>query len=110
MRRELVLGVTVCAALVWLMFFASAGSVMVATLVVAVAMLIWFSTVQADRLRDTSGNPHLMLFSLTALAGALVVTAAVFIATPIVFLIGCVVIAAAVVGVVRALRSAMDTG
>ena len=99
---------TACTALVWLMFFASAGSVIVATLAAAVATLIWFSTVDADRLRDAAGRPHPLLFGLTALAGGLVVTAAVFIPTPTVFLIGCVVIAAAVVGVVRAVRASMD--
>lgn len=107
MRRDLVFGVGVSAAVFWLTFFATAGTVVVATLVVAVVALIWFSTVDTSRLRDDAGRPHLMLFGLTLVAGALVVTAAVFISTPTVFLVGIVVIGAAVVGLVRALRAAM---
>lgn len=107
MRRDLVFGIGVSAAIVWLTFFATAGTVVVATLVVAVVALIWFSTVDTSRLQDDAGRPHVMLFGLTMVAGALVVTAAVFISTPTVFLVGLVVIGAAVVGVVRALRAAM---
>ncbi|HVR32865.1 MAG TPA: hypothetical protein VMS74_09170 [Acidimicrobiia bacterium] len=109
MRRDLALGIGTAVAVVWLTFYATAGAVMVATLIAAIVVLIWFSTVDTERLRDRAGRPHLMLFSLTALAGALVVTAAVFIATPTVFLVGCVVFAASVVGLVRALRASMGS-
>lgn len=107
MRRELAFGIVVSAGLVWLMFFATPGTVVVATLAAAVLALIWFSTVETARLRDDAGRPHVMLFGLTLVAGALVVTAAVFISTPTVFLVGLVVISAGVVGLVRAIRAAM---
>ncbi len=100
-------GVLAVIAFVWLTFFASPGTIIVATLVAAVIVLIWFSTVETDRLRDDHGRPHFMLFGLTALGGALVVTSAVFISTPTVFLVGLVVVSAAVVGIVRAIRAAM---
>ncbi|MFP5333235.1 MAG: hypothetical protein ACLGHX_12865 [Acidimicrobiia bacterium] len=109
MRRELTFGIVTAAAVLWLTFFATPGTVVVATLAVAVAALIWFSTVETARLRDDTGRPHLMLFGLTLVAGALVITAAVFISTPTVFLVGLVVICAAVVGLVRAVRAAMGT-
>jgi hypothetical protein len=107
-RLDLTFGIVAAFTVLWLTFFASAGTVMVATLIAAVIVLIWFSTVETMRLSDAGGRPNLMLFGLTALGGALVVTAAVFISTPTVFLIGAVVIAAAIVGFVRAVRSAMD--
>lgn len=108
MRRDLVFGIGVCAAVLWLTFFATPGTVVVATLVVAVVALIWFSTVETARLHDDGGRPHVLLFGLTLVAGALVITAAVFISTPTVFLVGMVVIGAGVVGLVRAIRAAMN--
>jgi hypothetical protein len=109
MRRELAFGVLAALTFTWLTFFATPGTVIVATLVAAVVVLIWFSTVDPARLCDAHGRPHFMLFGLTALGGALVVTSAVFIATPTVFLVGLVVVTAALVGIVRALRAAMYT-
>jgi hypothetical protein len=108
MRREIAFGITASAVMLWLTFFATPGAVVFATLAVAVACLIWFATVETARLRDDRGRPHVMLFGLTLVAGALVVTAAVFIRTPTVFLVGLVVIAAGVTGLARALRAAMD--
>jgi hypothetical protein len=108
-RKDLVFGVLAGFAFIWLTFFASPGTIIVATLVAAVVVLIWFSTVDPDRLRDVQGRPHFLLFGLTALGGALVVTSAVFISTPTVFLVGLVVVTAALVGIVRAIRAAMYT-
>lgn len=107
-RRELMFGIGAAFTVLWLTFFASPGTVVVATLVASVVVLIWFATVETERLQETNGRPHPVLFGLTLLAGALVVTAAVFISTPTVFLVGVVVIAAAIVGLVRALRAAMS--
>ena len=100
-------GIGAAFVVLWLTFFASPGAVILATLVASVVVLIWFSTVETERLRGVDGRPHPMLFGLTFLGGALVVTAAVFISTPTVFLVGAVVITAATVGLVRALRAAM---
>ena len=107
MGRDLAFGVLVCGAILWLTFFATPGSVIVASLVIAVLALIWFSTVEISRLREETGRPNVLLFGLTLVAGALAVTAAVFISTPTVFLIGLVVITAGVIGLVRAIRAAM---
>lgn len=106
----MVFGVAAAAGILWLTFFATPGAVVAATLVAAVAVLIWFSTVDPRRLQGDDGRPQTMLFGLTAVLGALVVTAAVFISTPTVFLVGAVVIAAAVVGLVRTVRAAMEGG
>jgi len=106
--RDLGLGIGVSASVLWLTFFGTAGAVQMATLIVAVGALIWFSTVEVPRLRDDRGRPNMMLFGLTAVAGALVVTATVFIGTPTVFVIGAIVVAAATIGIVRAIRAAMD--
>lgn len=108
MRRDLLFGIGVAFVVLWLTFFASPGTIVVATLIAAVVVLIWFATVETQRLLDPTGRPHLLLFGLTLLGGALVVTAAVFISTPTVFLVGLVFIVAAVVGLVRALRAAMS--
>lgn len=108
-RRDLAFGIGSAAVVLWLTFFASPGAVVAATLVASVVVLIWFATVETGRLCDARGRPHLMLFGLTALGGTLVITAAVFIATPTVFLVGTVVICATVVGFVRALRASMRT-
>lgn len=107
MAKELITGIGACAVILWLTFFASPGAVQVATLVVAVAALIWFATVETGRLRDRHGRPHAMIFGLGAVAAALAITAAVFIATPTVFLVGGVILAGTVTGVVRAVRAAM---
>ena len=73
----------------------------------AVVALIWVATVEPARLRDDGDRPHLILLGLAAISGALAVTAAVFIGTPTVFLTGSVILAATVVGLVRAIRSVM---
>jgi hypothetical protein len=100
-------GVGAAFTILWLTFFATPGTVITATLVASVVVLIWFATVETDRLRGANGHPHPVLFGLTLVGGALVVTAAVFISTPTVFLVGIVVITAAIVGLVRALRASM---
>lgn len=108
MRRDLVLGIAMAAGILWLTFFGTAGTVIAATLVAGVAVLIWFSTVDPGRLLGADGRPQLLLFGLTGVLGGLVVTAAVVISTPTVFVVGAVVVAAAIVGLVRSLRAAME--
>ena len=80
--------VAIAAAALWLTFFGSAGAV------------------DPTRLVGPSGRPHGMVFSLTALGVALVVTAAVLLQTATLFLVGLVVAVAGVVGAVRAIRFA----
>lgn len=107
MRRHLVFGIAAAAGALWLTFFASVTAVLVATLAAAVVVLIWMSTVDTARLRDEHGRPHLVLLGLAATGSALVVTASVLMRTLTGFVVGLVVVVAAVVGIVRAIRAAM---
>ncbi len=94
----------IAATAVWLTFFGSAGLVQVATLAAAVVTFIWFGSVDPARLVGPSGHPHGMVFGLTVLGVALVVTAAVLLQTATLFLVGLIVAVAGTVGFVRAVR------
>ncbi|HEX2152768.1 MAG TPA: hypothetical protein VHL52_02200 [Acidimicrobiia bacterium] len=107
MARSLAFGVTVAAALLWLTFFAGPGSVEFATLAVTAVALWWFATVDPGRLVDERGRPQGMLFVLSVVGCALLVTAAALIATTTTFLILAVGLAAIVTGLVRAVRHGM---
>ena len=100
--RDLAIGIGVAAFAIWATFFASVGALDVATLVMAVIVLIWFATVDPRRITDPQGRPHLMLFGLAAVGTAVVLTAALVIGTGTMFLVAGVAGAAIVVGVVRA--------
>lgn len=101
--RDMAFGIAVAAFLLWITFFATAGFVEIATLGVAVAMFIWFATVERDRLVDGRRMPHVMLFALAVLAGALVLTSALVFATGTMFLVAALTAGAIVVGLARAL-------
>jgi len=106
-RRDLTLGIAFVAAILWLTFFASAGSVQVATLIAAVAMGIWFATVPPLRLVDHHRRPHPLVFGLTLLGALLVIVAAAVLSTATVFLVGLITLTGAGVGLVRAVRFGM---
>ncbi len=109
MRRDLTLGIGFVAIILWLTFFASAGSVQVATLIAAVAMGIWFASVPPHRLVDDRRRPHPLVFGLTLLGALLVLVAAAVISTATVFLVGLITLTGAGVGLVRAVRFGMHT-
>ena len=100
--RELAAGIGTVSFLLWITFFSAAGAVEIATLAVAVAMLIWFATVEPARLTDGGRTPSLMLFLLALMACAFVLTAALIIGTATLFFITFLTVAAVVVGLVRA--------
>lgn len=102
--RDLGLGVGFAGFVLWLTFFGSAGAVEVLTLVVAVGALIWFASVDPDRLVDPRGRPDVMVFGLSLLAGALVLTSMVVMQTGTLFLVAAVIAATFVVGLTRAVR------
>lgn len=108
MGRELALGITAAVGALWLTFFAGPGSVEVATLITATVALIWFATVDPHRLVDERRRPHLLLFGLAALGGALLVMGAAVLSSGITFLTLAVGVAAVVVGMTRALRHGMQ--
>ncbi|HJR93314.1 MAG TPA: hypothetical protein VJ938_12795 [Acidimicrobiia bacterium] len=104
MVRELAFGLASVAVVMWLTFFAGPGSVEVATMAAAAVALIWFATVEAERLVDDRGRPHVMLFGLAALGGALLLTAATMLSSGTTFLTLAIGAATLVTGLVRALR------
>lgn len=101
--KELASGIGMVAFILWITFFSTAGFVEIATLAVAVAMLIWFATVEPERLMDGPRRPSSMLFLLASLACAVVLTATLIFGTATMFLVTILTFGAVVVGLVRAL-------
>ena len=110
MARDLTLGIGFVAGLMWLMFFATPGSVEVATLAVGVAALIWFATVPPGRLVDHKGRPSVFVFGLAGLGAAVVIVASTVISTGTVFLLVAITLGALIVGLTRAIRLGLVQG
>lgn len=102
--RDLLLGIGAAGFVLWVTFFGSAGAVDVLTLVVAVGALIWFASVDPERLVGSGGRPHPMVFGLSSLAGALALTSMLVMQTATLFLVAAVMAASLVIGVTRAIR------
>lgn len=107
--RDVGWGVLVAGGALYLTFFGTAGTVEVATLGVAVAALIWFASVDPQRLVDEQLRPRFALFALAALGGAIVLTAGVALGTGTTFLAVLVTAAAWIVGLVRAVRFRLES-
>ena len=103
--RDLASGIAMVAFILWITFFSTEGFVEIATLAVAVAMLIWFASVEPDRLMDGPRQPSVMLFTLGGLAVALVLTAAVLLQTGTLLFVAFLTLCAVAVGFVRALNA-----
>jgi fucose permease len=108
--RDLTLGIGAVAAILWLTFFATPGSVEVATLIAAVGTGIWFASVSAHRLVDHRNRPNPMVFGLTALAAMLVLAAAAVISTATLFLVVFITVVGGTVGLIRAIRFGLQLG
>lgn len=91
----------------WITFYADAGFVVLATLAAVVVALIWFATVDADRLVDERGRPNLFLFGLAGLGMALLVTASALLVTATTLLTALIGVTAVATGVVRAIRAGL---
>lgn len=100
--RELSSGIAAIVFILWLTFFGTAGFVELATLAAAVAMLIWFATVQPARLMDSPRQPSLTLFLLALLGFAVVLTAALIIGTGTLLFVAFLTLVAIGVGFARA--------
>jgi|FLYL01.1.fsa_nt_gi hypothetical protein len=107
MGRDLAIGIGSAVLLLWLTFFATAGTIEVATLAATVATLVWVVGVDPRRLVDERGNPRLLLATLAAAGVMLVLTSLVMLRSGTLFLALAVVMAAVVVGAVRAVRFRM---
>ena len=100
--RELASGIAMVGFLLWLTFFGTEGFVELATLAAAVVMLIWFSTVESNRLMDSPRQPSAMLFLLAAMGFAVVLTAALILRTGTLLFVALLTLAAAGIGLARA--------
>lgn len=108
MVRSIAFGLVSTVVLLWLTFFAGPGTVEFATLAAAFVALWWFATVETRRLVDERNRPQMMLFGLSVLGCALLVTAAALISSATTFLMLGVGVAAIVTGLVRAIRHGLD--
>jgi hypothetical protein len=100
--RDLAVGIATVSFIIWLTFFGTEGFVELATLAAAVAMLIWFATVEPNRLMDGPRQPSTMLFLLGLMGFALVLTAALIIGTGTLLFIALLTLLAVVIGFSRA--------
>ncbi len=100
--RELAAGIAMIGFLLWLTFFGTEGFVELSTLAAAVAMLIWFATVEPARLMDGPRQPSTMLFLLAIMGFAVVLAAALIIGTGTLLFIALLTLVAIGVGFVRA--------
>ena len=101
--RDLAIGVVSIAFILWITFFSTAGFVEIAMLGLAVALLIWFSTVDTERLIDPPNRPSLMLFFLATVGMALMLTGALIIQTATLLFATGVGFVSVAIGLVRAL-------
>lgn len=101
--RDLAIGVVSIAFILWITFFSTAGFVEIAMLGLAVALLIWFSTVDPERLIDPPNRPSLMLFFLATVGMALMLTGALIIQTATLLFATGVGFVSVAIGLVRAL-------
>ena len=106
--KTILFGVAVCAGLLYMFFFATAGSVQVVVLAVTVAMLLWFGSTNTVRLVNSSGRPHWRLFLLATVALALLISAMVALSSGTMLLTLTIGLIALAVGMVRAIRHGFD--
>ena len=101
--RDLSAGVASIAFILWITFFSTAGFVEVTMLGMAVALLIWFATVEPSRLLDSPKRPSAMLFFLATLGLAVMLTGALILATATMLFATALGVIAVVIGLARAL-------
>lgn len=102
--RDLTAGIATVAFILWITFFGTEGFVEIATLAVAVVVLIWFASVEPERLMDGPRTPSLMLFGLGMMAVALVLTSALLLQTGTLLFVSFLTFTAVAIGFVRALN------
>ena len=106
--KTVLFGLTVCAGLLYMFFFATAGSVQVVVLAVTVAMLLWFGSANPARLVDGNGRPHWRLFLLSALGMALLVSSMLVFSSGTMLLTLAIGLVAITIGLVRAIRHGLS--
>lgn len=103
--RTVTAGFGTAVVLLWLTFAASRGLMEILVLVLAAALLSWFSTVDVERLADPSGRLRSVPFALAGTELALVLGAAIVLQTGTLFVVAALTLATPVVGLVRVYRS-----
>jgi hypothetical protein len=106
--RSVLFGLGVCAGLLYMFFFATAGSVQVVVLLATIAMLIWFGTADPARLVDSSRRPHWRLFLLAGLGLALLISATLALSSGTMLLTLAIGLIAITIGLFRAIRHGID--
>lgn len=102
--KSVLFGLGVCAALLYMFFFATAGSVQVVVLLATIAMLIWFGTADPARMVDIRLRPHWRLFLLAGLGLALLISAMLVLSSGTMLLTLALGLAAIAIGLFRAIR------
>jgi peptidoglycan/LPS O-acetylase OafA/YrhL len=102
--KTVLFGLAVCGGLLYMFFFATAGSIQVAVLLGTIAMLLWFGTAHPARLVDANGKPQWRLFMLAIVGLALLLSAMVALSSGTMLVTLAVGVVAIAVGVVRAIR------
>jgi hypothetical protein len=106
--KTVLFGLTVCAGLLYMFFFATAGSVQVVVLAVTVGMLLWFGSANPARLVDSDKRPHWRLFLLSAVGLALLVSSMLVFSSGTMLLTLAIGLVAITTGLVRAIRYGFD--
>lgn len=106
--KSVLFGLGVCAGLLYMSFFATAGSVQVVVLLATIAMLIWFGTADPARLVDNSRRPHWRLFLLAGLGLALLISAMLALSSGTMLLTLAIGLIAIAIGLFRAIRHRID--
>jgi hypothetical protein len=106
--KTILFGLTVCAGLLYMFFFATAESVQVVVLLGTTAMLLWFGTASPARLVDTNRRPHWRLFLLAGLGLALLVSAMLALSSGTMLVTLAIGLVAIALGLIRAIRHGID--
>ena len=102
--KSVLFGLGVCAGLLYMFFFATAGTVQVVVLLATIAMLIWFGTADPARMVDIHRRPHWRLFLLAGLGLALLISAMLALSSGTMLLTLAIGLVAIAIGLFRAIR------
>jgi len=97
-------GLAVCAGLLYMFLFATAGSLQIVVLCGTIAMLLWFGTIDPERLVDAHRRPHWRLFLLAGLGLTLLISGMLALTSGTMLLTLAVGLIAIAIGLVRAIR------
>jgi len=106
--KSILFGLGVCGGLLYMFFFATAGSVQVVVLLATIAMLLWFGTADPARMVGTNRRPHWRLFLLSGLGLALLISAMLALSNGTMLLTLGIGLMAITIGLFRAVRYGIE--